>query len=94
MGYTSSLDSTGPLDAGKHWLYRVIASYEKAPTWRQFDWSKNYYIFPSLTYRLDENTEAVILRCKRAVGFQFLPNGGVQFTPRSIVRRNDQRSLG
>jgi iron complex outermembrane receptor protein len=60
MGYSASLDSTGPLDAGKHWLYRFIASYEDAPTWRQFDWSKNYYIFPSLTYRFDENTEATL----------------------------------
>ena len=60
MGFSSSLDSTGPLDAGKHWLYRFIASYEDAPTWRQFDWSKNYYFFPSLTYRLNENTEATL----------------------------------
>lgn len=60
LGYSATLDSTGPLDAGKHWLYRFIASYEDAPTWRQFDWSKNYYIFPSLTYRLNENTEATL----------------------------------
>jgi iron complex outermembrane receptor protein len=59
-GFSATLDSTGPLDAGKHWLYRFIASYEDAPTWRQFDWSKNYYIFPSLTYRLNENTEATL----------------------------------
>jgi iron complex outermembrane receptor protein len=45
MGFTTSLDSTGPLDEGKHVLYRFIASYEDAPTWRQFDWSKNYYFF-------------------------------------------------
>src|SRR5258708_27687414 len=60
MGFTTSLDSTGPLDAGKHWLYRCSASYEDAPTWRQFDWSWNYYILPSLTYRLDENTEVTL----------------------------------
>jgi len=58
MGFSTSLDSTGPLDEGKHLLYRFIASYEDAPTWRQFDWSKNYYFFPSVTYRLNENTEA------------------------------------
>lgn len=59
-GFTTSLDSTGPLDAGKHWLYRFIASYEDAPTWRQFDWARNYYLFPSLTYRLNENTEVTL----------------------------------
>ena len=58
MGFSTSLDSTGPLDEGKHLLYRFIASYEDAPTWRQFDWSRNYYFFPSVTYRLNENTEA------------------------------------
>ncbi len=56
-GYTTTLDTTGPIDSGKHWLYRFIASYEKNATWRQFDWGRNHYFFPSLTYRLDENTE-------------------------------------
>ena len=59
-GFTTSLDTTGPIDAGKHWLYRFIASYEDAPTWRQFDWTKNYYFFPSLTYRVDENTSVTL----------------------------------
>jgi iron complex outermembrane receptor protein len=59
-GFTSTVDSTGAADQGKHWLYRFIASYEDAPTWRQFDWSRNYYFFPSVTYRLNENTEATL----------------------------------
>ena len=60
QGFSTTLDTTGPIDAGKHWLYRFIASYEDAPAWRQFDWTKNYYYFPSLTYRLNENTEATL----------------------------------
>lgn len=56
-GFATTLDSTGPLDRDKHWLYRFIATYEDAPAWRQFDWTRNYYFFPSLTYRLNENTE-------------------------------------
>ena len=59
-GFSTSLDTTGPIDAGKHWLYRLIASYEDAPAWRQFDWTKNGYLFPSLTYRLNENTEVTL----------------------------------
>ena len=59
-GFTSQIDTTGPLDSGKHFLYRFIASYEDAPTWRQFDWARNYYFFPSLTYRLNENTEVTL----------------------------------
>ena len=59
-GFNTSLDTTGPIDAGKHWLYRFITSYEDAPAWRQFDWTKNYYFFPSLTYRMDENTDVTL----------------------------------
>ena len=59
-GFTTTLDSTGAVDAGKHFLYRFIASYEDAPTWRQFDWAKNYYFFPSFTYRLDKDTEVTL----------------------------------
>ena len=59
-GFTTTLDTTGAVDADKHFLYRLIASYEDAPTWRQFDWAKNYYFFPSFTYRLDKNTELTL----------------------------------
>src|SRR5258708_9934971 len=60
MGYTGIGDATGPIDKDKHWLYRVIATYEKVPTWRQYDWGKNYYFFPSLTYRLNKDTEVTM----------------------------------
>ena len=59
-GFTSTFDSTGAIDSGKHWLYRFITSYEDAPAWRQFDWARNYYFFPSLTYRLNNNTEVTL----------------------------------
>lgn len=56
-GFLTSIDATGPLDSDERLLYRFIASYEDASTWRQFDWARNYYIFPSLTYRFSDNTE-------------------------------------
>ncbi len=56
-GFNGSIDSTGPIDDDGRWLYRFIAAYEDAPTWRQFDWTKNYYFFPSLTHRFSEDTE-------------------------------------
>jgi iron complex outermembrane recepter protein len=59
-GFSGTYDTTGPLDAGKHWLYRFIASYDDKPAWQQFDWGRNYYFFPSLTYRLNDNTEATL----------------------------------
>lgn len=59
-GYSAALDSTGPIDAGKHWLYRFVGYYEDVPAWRQFDWGKNFYLFPSLTYSPDQNTDVTV----------------------------------
>jgi iron complex outermembrane receptor protein len=56
MGFKASLDSTGPIDAAKHWLYRVIVAAEDLKTWRRNTWFKNYYVYPSLTYRWNEKT--------------------------------------
>lgn len=56
-GFQGSIDSTGPIDDEARWLYRLIGSYEEAPAWRQFDWAKNYYFFPSITRTFGEDTE-------------------------------------
>ncbi len=55
VNLTTQLDSTGPLDAGKHWLYRFIGDYEHLNSFRSA-WAQNYSFFPSLTYQVDENT--------------------------------------
>ncbi|MFI5336009.1 MAG: TonB-dependent siderophore receptor [Opitutales bacterium] len=55
--YTGTIDSTGPVDAGKHWLYRLVANFENLHSYRQFGWIHNRSLFPSLTYRVDANTE-------------------------------------
>lgn len=59
-GFVSTFDATGPIDAKKHWLFRFIASYEDPATWKQFDWGKNFYFFPSLTFSPDKNTEVTL----------------------------------
>jgi iron complex outermembrane receptor protein len=59
-GYNATFDSTGAIDADQRWLYRLIGSYEDAPTWRQFDWARNYYFFPSVTRRFGDNTELTL----------------------------------
>jgi len=56
VSYTTTFDSTGPLDAAKHWLYRVIVSAEDLHRPRPDDYMHNYYIWPSLTYRPDKDT--------------------------------------
>lgn len=69
VSFTTVLDSTGPLDAAKHWLYRFIGSYEDLSGFRQFDWARNYSFYPSLTCRFNPDTEltfkAEILRQRR-----------------------------
>jgi iron complex outermembrane receptor protein len=57
VNFISQLDSTGPIDAGKHWLYRIIADYEHLEGFQVPMWAHNYSFFPSLTYRLDEKTQ-------------------------------------
>ncbi len=59
-GYTTTADSSGPIDGEGRWLYRFIASYEEAATWRQFDWGRSYYFYPALTYRLNRDTEVTL----------------------------------
>lgn len=59
-GYLGTIDSTGPIGSEGKLLYRFIASYEDAPAWRQYDWARNYYIFPSVTYRITDNTEVTV----------------------------------
>lgn len=56
LSWTATLDSTGPIDAGKHWLYRVVGSYERDNLFRDYDYLHNVYLFPSLTYRWDART--------------------------------------
>ena len=58
--YSTSLDTTGPIDAEKHWLYRLVLSYEDQKSYRDYYFQKNKYIYPSLTYRWNSNTSLTI----------------------------------
>ncbi|MDB6114012.1 MAG: Iron complex outerrane recepter protein [Lacunisphaera sp.] len=60
LGYTATLDSSGPLDRDKHWLYRFITSFEELATFRQSDWGRNRYFYPSLSWRPEQNTEVTM----------------------------------
>ncbi|WP_415909004.1 TonB-dependent siderophore receptor [Oleiharenicola sp. Vm1] len=53
---TTSLDTTGPLDAAGRWLYRVVASYEDKNSFRDYGFERNQYLYPSLTYRWSRDT--------------------------------------
>ena len=58
--YTGTIDVTGPIDRGKHFLYRMIANYEDQNTFRTNVFNRNYHLFPSFTYRLDGKTSLTL----------------------------------
>src|SRR5258708_40196867 len=52
-GFATALDTTGPVDAGRRFLYRMIVNYEQAASFRRNSFATNYYFFPSFTARFD-----------------------------------------
>ena len=58
--YTASLDTTGAIDSGKHWLYRMILSYEDQRSFRDYYYQRNKYLYPSLTYKWNSDTFVTI----------------------------------
>ena len=59
-GGSFSIDTTGPIDQDKHWLYRVIVDVEDTPPSRPGDFDKLVSVFPSLTYRWNNDTSLTI----------------------------------
>ncbi len=59
-GEAGMVDATGPLDAGKHWLYRVIVDAESSPSYRLADYDKLLSIYPSLTYQWNQTTSFTV----------------------------------
>ena len=55
-GVAGSIDATGPIDAGKHWLYRLVVDAESTPSYRKADYDKLLSVFPSLTYQWNAET--------------------------------------
>ena len=51
------IDSTGPIDSGKHLLYRIIGSFDNVRSFRNDNFQHNYFLYPSLTYRWNADTE-------------------------------------
>jgi iron complex outermembrane receptor protein len=58
--YIGSVDLTGPIDAGKHWLYRVIVQYEDLYRFRKSDYDHDIAYYPSLTYRWNSSTSFTV----------------------------------
>ncbi|SJL84093.1 TonB-dependent siderophore receptor [Vibrio palustris] len=56
-GFTGTIDATGPINASKTWLYRMIISSEDTDSYRNDVDEHNYYLFPTFTYRPSALTE-------------------------------------
>ena len=85
--YIGTVDLTGPIDAGKHWLYRIVASDQDLKSFRNGDWEKDVFIYPSLTYRLNDETSFTIkiedVRIRRRQDDGLIPifTSGVTYGP-------------
>jgi iron complex outermembrane receptor protein len=55
-GFVGSIDTTGPIDQAKHWLYRVIVAGSDLSPFRNNDYTHSYYFYPSLTYKWSDDT--------------------------------------
>lgn len=51
-----SIDATGPLTQNKKLLYRLIAGYDRANSFRNQQKKENYFIAPSFTYQFNNTT--------------------------------------
>lgn len=59
-GFTASLDSTGPLDAGGHFAYRIVGEIGNTRGFRQFSYEHPLYLAPMLTWKLDDRTRVTV----------------------------------
>ena len=53
-GISTTFDATGALTDDERWLYRFIASGESKDSFRNDVNYENYYLFPTLTYRISD----------------------------------------
>lgn len=60
FSYSGTLDTTGPIDQGKHWLYRLIVKGEDKDSFRKNNFYTNFYLYPSLTYRWSNDTSLTL----------------------------------
>src|SRR5207248_2345391 len=54
--FFGTLDTTGPIDNEKHWLYRFIVTGQRTESWRKGIWQHAVYVYPSLTYNWSPET--------------------------------------
>ncbi|GIL41148.1 ferrichrome-iron receptor [Rhodospirillales bacterium TMPK1] len=67
LGYEVTADLTGPVDAEKRVLYRLITEYGYDNTFRTASYERPIYLSPSVTWRITDSTVATVLLEYRSV---------------------------
>ena len=60
LGGTASFDSTGPLDAGGHFAYRVVGEIASTRGFRKDSYEDPIYIAPGITWKIDDRTRVTL----------------------------------
>lgn len=58
--YRTMVDSTGPLDKDKKFLYRINAAYENRQSYRDFLYLQRYFVAPTFTWLAGNNTTITV----------------------------------
>jgi len=60
LGGTASFDSTGPIDAGGHFAYRVVGEIGNTRGFRKNSYEHPIYFAPGITWKLDDRTRVTL----------------------------------
>lgn len=70
-GGTASIDSTGPLDSGGHFAYRVVGEIGSTRGFRKLSYEHPVYFAPMITWKLDDRTRITLQGEYRRVKTQY-----------------------
>jgi iron complex outermembrane receptor protein len=60
VSFESYLDLTGPIDAGKHLLYRLVGDVKDNQSFRDGVFNRDFYLYPSFTYVWSPETSLTV----------------------------------
>lgn len=89
-GVTGSIDTTGPIDQDRKWLYRLIIDGSDDPPFRKGTYDRYFALFPSLTYRWSRQTSLTV-KCEFNQNVRRMDDGIFPIFTDGITRGKDAR---
>jgi len=77
--YRTTFDTTGPLTKDDTLLYRVTAEIDHARSFREFDFTRNYFVSPVIKWNIDAATQ-VTLNLRYTHQVTPIDNGTIAYT--------------